>query len=479
MRAPDLAPRPDGGPKDGRRHALGWAVAALGALEVAVLAGMAHLPGAAATPSPALLLWGAATLLWVGAALIQGGAGGGLGRAGVWVVGLGARAILLPLEPHFSEDLYRYLWDGWVQVAGSNPYLHPPADPGSVPVPAWVGRINHPDVTTIYPPGAQLVFHALALLAPRVPIFKAAWLAADLGVAVLVDRLASSRPRADPPGGGGLRPRRWRSGPAPVALLLYLWAPLLLVEVAWSGHLEPLGLLPMVAAVVWAGEGRRRNRGSPAGGRGPDGGGRRWRPGGGAAASALGLGASVKFAPLVGLPALWRRYGALALLALAVPALLHLPYLDAGARLFEGAAVYAERWRFNPGLFAALEAGLGPGWPPRAAAAALVGGLLVLAVQRGWSLQATLLHVIGAALLLSPTLHPWYALWVLPLAAVRRDLAWLALTAAVPLAYWGRDAYLATGAWPHPAWLTAAVHGPVLVLLAARAVRKLRSAGDA
>ena len=53
-------------------------------------------------------------------------------RHGIWVVLLVAAAIRLPLipaPPFLSTDLYRYVWDGWVQAKGVNPYRYVPADP--------------------------------------------------------------------------------------------------------------------------------------------------------------------------------------------------------------------------------------------------------------------------------------------------------------------------------------------------------------
>ena len=45
------------------------------------------------------------------------------------------------------------------------------------------------------------------------------------------------------------------------------------------------------------------------------------------------------------------------------------------------------------------------------------------------------LLVLGGVLLLSPTRHPWYLLWILPFAAAKRSWAWLTLCGTVPLAY--------------------------------------------
>ena len=448
------------------------ALIAAGLLEVGALAAMGWVPGWRATPAPALALWGVAWIghLWAWRALAAGPdlrPGGSVGdgppgtrtpshRTVLWTMGIVGRLALLPLLPHFSEDLWRYLWDGHVALQGVNPFLHAPVDGALDPIATdWRPRINHPDVPTIYPPGAQAVFTALALLGPSAIVYKAAWLAADLGVAHLIDRLA--RTRGD------------RSG---VPLLLWLWSPLVLVEVAWSGHLEPLGLLPMMAALLWLVQGAGH---VPIGDGGRDAGvegaGRSGRHGL-AAGGLLGLSAAVKFAPLAAVPALARRRGArAAAAAVAVPLLLYLPYSGAGAALFQGLAEYAARWRFNAALFPVLE--LVAGEAARPVVALLVASVAAVAAACRWTVARTLFWCIGAGLLLSPTIHPWYALWILPLAAVRRSVPWVAWTAFLFLAYAGRDAYAATGTWPHPPALAALVHAPLLLLLGAEALRRL------
>src|SRR6056297_1732679 len=36
------------------------------------------------------------------------------------------RLAFLPLLPGLTDDLYRYVWDGWLQMEGINPYRYPP-----------------------------------------------------------------------------------------------------------------------------------------------------------------------------------------------------------------------------------------------------------------------------------------------------------------------------------------------------------------
>ncbi len=419
---------------------------ALGLLEVGLLAAVGWIPGAGGTPLPALALWGGAFACYAAAAARLGGpalrpesAGErapGLRVRDLWILGVAGRLALLPLLPHFTDDIYRYMWDGWVQVNGVNPYAYPPAAPELAELrTAWHGLVNHPEVRTIYPPAAQFVFAALALVGPSIWLFKAAWVAADLAVAEVIRRLARRR------GGDGRLP-----------LVLYLWCPLLLVEVAWGGHLEPLGLLPMTLALA---------AGAAGGGA--------W----------LALSAGVKFAPAAALPALWRRRGGRAVMVFAAAAAaLIVPYLlGAGTAMADGLTEYARRWSFNPGPHRVLSALLGGPDPARWAGGAAVASVAGWAGWRRWRLERALLWAIGAGLLVSPTLHPWYVLWVLPLAALRGSRGWLLFTGTALLGYWHYDTFLATGEWPQPAWLSALTWGPPLLLMVADALRERYDGG--
>jgi hypothetical protein len=397
-----------------------------GALCLAFVLAIAWLPGAGGTPWPSMGLWAAAFCAYVGAALAHGRRP--LGRRGMWTLAIVGRLALLPRDPHFSDDIYRYLWDGWVQAHGVNPL------------------INHPSISTIYPPGAQLVFWALALLGPSVILFKAAWVAADLGVGWVLDRLTSRR-----------------DGPPGLAPLLYLWSPLVLVEVAWSGHVEPLGILPMMAALLFLG--RRNHPGEGAGI--PN---LRSATFGGAL---LGLGATIKLAPAAAIPAAARRRAVAAAAGFGTLILLSLPYVDAGPSLFRGLLTYVEHWESNAGLFRALAAVLGADAVKALGAAGIVGCAL-FAAQRRWSVERALYWTLGIAIVLSPTIHPWYVLWILPLAALRGGRAWLLLSGTVFMAYWGLDAYQSTGSWPEPLFARLAIHGPFLALLGIEATSAKR-----
>ncbi len=249
------------------------------------------------------------------------------------------------------------------------------------------------------------------------------------------------------------------------AWTLYWWSPLVVVEVAWNAHLDLLGVLPLVAA-LWLARRHAGPRAVPAGA--PSAGARS----SGALARSAGVGlalagaALVKYFPAALLPAATRRIGhrcgAAFLLATAA---LYLPYLGAGPRLFEGLFTYSASWRFNDGLFAILAWAVGSEPAAKAVAAAAVLAVVIQSVRNDWSLSRTAFWVTGALIVLSPTVHPWYLLWMVPLVALRPSRAWLYLSGSVFLAYYGLATYRDVGVWPEPWWLRLVIYGPFFALL--------------
>ena len=149
--------------------------------------------------------------------------------------GLAFRILLFPEAPFLSDDYFRYLWDGIVQLKGLNPYRFAPSDPALVGIDdALRARVNHPEVRTIYPPLAQLVFLAAAKVsAGSYFTLKAVWLVCDIGIAVLLYRLVAEERRLQ-------------------AWMLYWWSPLVVIEVYWNAHLDLLGVAFVVVLLALA-----------------------------------------------------------------------------------------------------------------------------------------------------------------------------------------------------------------------------------
>jgi hypothetical protein len=408
----------------------------------------------------------------------------------VWAVALLLRVPALLLPVGHSDDVYRYLWDGAVQQAGHSPYAGPPDSPEYADVraarPELPARINHRELPTVYPPVAQLLFRLPAALADGawelgavLRRWKLVVVAADLLVLALLGGLCR----------GAGRDRRWT--------MVWGAAPLPAVELAYNGHLESLGVLPLLLALrLW----QRAGWGLPdVGERGR----RRLRALGRAVLiGALG-GLAVLVKPVAGvlLPAALRlprrTLLAMALGALLAMMLAGLPYGRRGA-LPPSLGEYGRRWRSNEGAFAVLQVVTEGAvrlvyWPPyykpwrlptlaRAVtgrprdtvwpdelAGALARGAVLLAL--GWLAWQGLRRrlappqlALGLLLgyqLLTPVLHPWYELWPLALSVLwLRLLPPIALMAALaPLAYLPLPGYFAGLGFHEAVWPRLMQHG--------------------
>lgn len=389
------------------------------------------------------------------------------------------------LPPRHSDDVYRYLWDGAVARAGLDPYGGPPldgryaalrADPAAG---ALAARVNHPQLPTIYPPAAQLAFR----LAPDLRAWRLLVAIGDGAIICLLLHLCRRR---------GLDPR-WACA--------WAWSPLCAVELAQSAHMDVLAIAPLLGAVALL------RRPALAGALVA------------AATLAKPLGAAV-------LPAALRGPGRrrFALGAAAGAAALLLPFWRSGAGVLGSLGEYGRRWRGNDGAFALLQGAIElvvdrlyrpprfPPWEPwrwprlarlvtgrardtvfpdelaaflaRGITLTLLAGLALWLLRRRPSSApqrgpvaaapggeadpgASALVLVLAYLLLTPVLHPWYALFALALCPLCPALAppAIALALLAPLAYLPLGGWLSGGAWVEPAWTRALEHGAAWLLL--------------
>ncbi len=395
-----------------RLVALGVGLVGLTALGLALVAGQSTSnPGPGRTLDVVLVQCAAGMLYLAAAALVLRRS---LPGRAAWVVlgcALAMRALLLPIAPPLSSDLYRYVWDGRVQAAGINPYRFVPADPHLARL---RDRRVFPHVNrartarTIYPPTAELVFRLAARLAPGVAGMKIVMLGCDLVTIA-----------------GLLRLLRLAGRPAG-QVLLYAWAPMPVWEFAGNGHVDALAAALVVLALL-AGAWARQ----------------------GTAGALLAAAALVKFLPAAVAPAFWRRWDFRLVGAFALAAgLLYAPYLGLGARVLGFLPGYAAQEGMLSGrgvflldllrLLAPLPAWLGPAY-----VAALAAVLVALALRCGFGaplpaapgervrVLARQGAVLGAVVLVGVSPHyPWYFGWLVPLVCLAPAPALLYLVAA-------------------------------------------------
>ena len=110
----------------------------------------------------------ASGLLTILAASLSPRVDGRIALAAILLLALAMRLLLVGQETYLSNDIYRYIWDGRVQAAGINPYLHVPADPALAHLRDFkiFRHINRADyAVTAYPPVAEMLYFVATRIA--------------------------------------------------------------------------------------------------------------------------------------------------------------------------------------------------------------------------------------------------------------------------------------------------------------------------
>jgi hypothetical protein len=327
----------------------------------------------------------------------------------VLVVAIAMRVPVLLAPPFLSSDVYRYVWDGRVQVAGINPYRYVPADPALLPLreAAIFPHINRADTArTIYPPVAQLVFQAVARVSQSIIAMKVAMVVFEaLACWAMLRLLALAQLPAD-------------------RVLIYAWNPLAVWEFAGNGHVDAIAigllavtlLLHAVRRDAWVGV-------------------------------ALGAAVLVKFLPAAIAPALWRRTGApwrMPLAALVLIAGLYWLYSSVGWHVLGFLPGYFGDEDLSQGTGIWLLSGIGLMMPVTPAMAKVYAAvvLVCLAALAAWIAfrprgpAADARRVCGDAAILAAAVtvaisphYPWYFVWVaLPCCVCARwSIIWLSV----------------------------------------------------
>ena len=287
-----------------------------------------------------------------------------------------------------DSDMVRYIWDGRVQRLGYNPYTVVPADPAvSHTHTDQTRQMPSRRVSTPYPPAAQLFFRLVVTIRESTRAMKTALVLCDVLTIVILWRWLVAAHQS------------------PWLALVYAWNPLVVLEVAHSGHIDALGAMWIAASAFYLFQKRTA-----------------------LASITLVFAIATKFLPIVLAPLYWRRIRVRdALLGALLMSVLYWLFLD-GRKLPLGAMPnVVAHIRFNGPLFHAIAAATAP---PVAAAFAVLAGLACAVWARqylGVANPAAWAWPMAISLACAPVIYPWYLLYFTPFLWSR---------ATIPLVVW-------------------------------------------
>ena len=343
------------------------------------------------------------------------------------LLALVVRLLFLLRPAELSDDVYRYLWDGLQLLHGHNPYALAPQNALVTDSARLLVQplINHPQLVTIYPPAAQLLFAASGgtLLG-----WKLLLCVLDLGSCVVLAKLLVYL------------------GRSPWWLSIYALHPLVVLEGAASAHVDVAALffvlLSLWLAVTSNTPSVQRSRVLSL-----------------LAAVCLAVAVMIKLFPMLFVPFFYllllpqqRRIFAvvfgLSCVALVVPFLPQIVNATATLQL------YVSNWEFSSCVFRWLRSLVNSGTESRL----ILLLVFVLVVASSWwklyrreanlsSMVHSCISILLLFLLLTPTLHPWYALYLVAFLPLAATPATIAISWSVLLSYQVVAAYQLSGVW--------------------------------
>ena len=345
-----------------------------------------------------------------------------------------APLVVPPVGP--DSDMERYLWDGRLQILGYNPYAMVPADPALAALHTDETRAM-PSIRTRtpYPPAAQLFFRLVVSIHDSTLAMKVALVLCDLLTMIVLWRWLVFTGRSE-----------WLA-------LAYAWNPLVVLEVAHSGHIDALGALWITASAYWLA--RRRTA---------------------LASIAFVLAVATKLLPIVLVPLYWRRVRLRdAAAGSALLAALYVAFTTNGTLPFGAVPNVVAHIRFNGPLFRTI---MRAGNPQAAALVAVALGMGA-AIWARWKLDADDAAAWGwpmaVALACAPVIYPWYLLYLTPFLFTAATLPLTAWTCTVLSTYVVWHIARRGGRWVVPTGLMWIEYGVPAVLAALQALRSRNS----
>lgn len=314
-----------------------------------------------------------------------------------FLCGLLARGLLFFSLPVLSDDIYRFLWDGYLLKAGIHPFEQLPDFYSGKGIPGITNELfeslNSPNYFTVYPPLNQFVFWLAVVIGGNnlllaTSVIRLLLLLCDIGTFLLLRKLLNRHSQS-------------------LAFLFWL-NPLVILEFTGNLHFEGVVIFFLLGGIYFF----QRSK---------------WL-----SATGFGLAIGSKLLPLIYLPFLllegrrnnrWSiAIGAGIIAILSLLPLLNVSFLHG---MKESLDLYFRNFEFNASIyFLVREIGF---WVSGYNQIAIIGPIMslvsiitILAIsifgnKYNWGIPKTCLFILTAYLLFATTVHPWY---ILPLVAL-------------------------------------------------------------
>ncbi|WP_148267634.1 hypothetical protein [Ignavibacterium album] len=324
------------------------------------------------------------------------------------------KILFITTEPIGSDDYYRYIWDGKVQLNGINPYLYKPnaEELNSLHSDLLPDKVSFPNIKTIYFPVAQWIFVLAYKVSGENAIgLKLIYLLFELitlfALYFLLKRFVIDRKY----------------------LLLYATLPLITFQFFIDAHIDIVGTALMIASIAFYFYDKKLF-----------------------SYILLGLSLSVKPTGLLLLPFYFQNVIALkekvksVIIPIIVFVITFLPYLFTATPL-DTLVNYSVNWTFNGMIYNTLRLIISNNYTIRF----ICGILFILVFVYLYFIKIELIKKIYLSLFLlmifSPVVHPWYLIWFAVLLPVMKSYSGIYFVSIISLTFLTVIKFQTTGVW--------------------------------
>jgi rSAM/selenodomain-associated transferase 2 len=227
----------------------------------------------------------------------------------------------------------------------------------------------------------------------------------------------------------------------PARLILYAFNPLVLLYIAGEGHLDVIQLFFLCLALYLILCRKYHISGF----------------------LILGLAVVSKYFALLAWPFLVNTGNRWKNLAVLIPMILYIPYMDAGSGLFQSLGIFAGHYHYNDSVAMLIRFLFGDRHL-FATAIFLMGGFAWIYLHVQNKLRSVYL-ALGCLLLFLPSLHPWYLVLIAPFLVFFPSRAWFYLQAAVVFTFPVIAVESKTGVFQELFWLKLFEYVPFYIFL--------------
>jgi hypothetical protein len=322
------------------------------------------------------------------------------------------RLTLINLPPFLSDDIYRYIWDGYLQAKNINPYLYPP---NSLELTKFRNTdifpfINHPNLQTIYPPISQIIFFFSYLIGKNSFLtIKLIILLFDIGTGLFIAKIL------------------YKLELPLTKVSIYFLCPLPILEFFISGHIDSIGIFFLVLFIFCSLNNKYYF-----------------------AAFSLANSILIKIMPIIFLPLILyktKRFQFLICFSFIL-LLFYLPhYIVVKENIFGSFNTFIKDFYFNSSIFSLIY-NLTKDSKLSIYLCYLVLSLWILiGAIKSHNFIKGIFWTLTGLYIFSPIVHPWYLTWVVPFLVFIPSKAFFWLISSIQLSYCVLISYKEKNIW--------------------------------